>query len=76
MILNNPFKLCSVQQISLIDSDAIPKAPESVRRANKRGHGMTVFDRLPNDLQPVPPVAPNTTSFMLSLILPIDDYTQ
>ena len=92
MTFDNPFKLGAIQQISLLDGDAIPKWLESLRRANKCRYGMTVFDRLPNDLQPVPPVAPNTTSFMPpgiperpalsgpvsmeSLILAIDDSTQ
>ena len=55
MTFDNPFKLGAIQQISLLDGDAIPKWLESLRRANKCRYGMTVFDRLPNDLQPRAP---------------------
>ena len=51
MTLNNPFKLGTIQQISLLDGDAIPKWLESLGRANKCRDGMTTFKRLPNDLQ-------------------------
>ena len=37
-------------KISLLDDDAIPKRLESIRRANKCRHRMTVFNRLPDDL--------------------------
>ena len=51
MTFDDPFKLGAIQQISLLDGDAIPKWLESLRRANKCSYGMTVFDGLPNELQ-------------------------
>ena len=58
MTFNNRFKLGAVQQIALLDGNAILKRLEPLRRANKCRHGMTVFNRLPNDLQPGGPRGP------------------
>ncbi len=51
MTFDDPFQLGTIQQISLPDGDAIPKRLESLGRANKCRYEVTVFDRLPNDLQ-------------------------
>src|SRR5258705_5872617 len=55
MTFDNTFKLGIIQQIPLLDGNAIPKRLESLRRANKCRYRMTVFDRPPNDLQPRAP---------------------
>src|SRR5216683_964462 len=55
MPFNYGFKLGSIQEISLLDADAITKRLKSLRRANKCRDRMTMFNRLPNDLQPRAP---------------------
>src|SRR5258708_7063658 len=55
MPCNYGFKLGSIQEISLLDADAITKRLESLRRANEGSDRMTLLHRLPNDLQPRAP---------------------
>jgi hypothetical protein len=59
-----PLTTALVARIAFLQGNAVPKRRESLRRADKGRHGVTVFNRLPNDLQSGAPVAPNTTSFM------------
>jgi hypothetical protein len=65
--LDSPFKLGAIQQISLVDGNAILKWLESLRRANKRGHGMTAVNRLPDNLQPNTPCGPKYSEFHRAL---------
>jgi hypothetical protein len=52
MTLYDPFQVRTIQQVSLLHADAIPKRLQPLRRANQRCDRMTAFKRLPNDLQP------------------------
>src|SRR5260370_6345779 len=50
MTCKDPLKLFTIQQVSVLYGDAIPKRLEPLRRANKCRHGMNAFNRLADDL--------------------------
>src|SRR5262245_19744082 len=44
------FQFDAVEQIALLDRDAILEWVKPIRQTNKCGHGMSAFNRLSNDL--------------------------